>query len=202
MLSRGTCRSHRLVAGVVPEIHATGDVIRPVLRDLNRGRAIRSTTSAARRSAIAAPSAPKGTPGSRAEYRRLCRLPGQQTAPSDAKHRGQRVSAPSGVRADSSVVEDGELPCCVGVEPVGDAVGMLPVVEADRRVSAIAPWLRLRPAAPAQGCNRRRRRGLTEEVRHECAARQQVGPFSRTRMPPFGSPGTSRAISASLVIRS
>src|SRR5262249_19951400 len=68
-----------------------------------------------------------------------------------------------------------ELPCGVAVEPVGDTVGMLLVVEADRRVSAVAPRLRFGPSAPAQGSNRRCRRGLAEEVRHRRAARPQVG---------------------------
>ena len=51
------------------------------------------------------------------------------------------------------------------------------------------------------GCNRRRRRGLTEEVRHECAARQQVGTVfahanaalrvARNVPSDFGEPGDS-----------
>src|SRR5262249_59422291 len=80
-----------------------------------------------------------------------------------------------GVGGDPAVVEDRELPRGVAVETVGDAVRVLPVVEADRRVRSIAPRLRLGPAAPAQSGNRRSGRGLTEEVRHRCGARSQVG---------------------------
>src|SRR5262249_42280571 len=86
----------------------------------------------------------------------------------------QRVGATSGVRAQPSIVEDCELARGIAVEPVGNAVGVLPVVEADRRVGSIAPWLRLGPAAAAQGCNRWCRCRLTKEVRHGRAAGQQV----------------------------
>jgi hypothetical protein len=79
------------------------------------------------------------------------------------------------VRADSAVVENRELPCGVAVEPVGDAVGVLLIVEADRRVSSIAPRLRLGSAASTQCCNRRCHHRLAQEIPYGCAAGQQVG---------------------------
>src|SRR5262249_43903733 len=87
----------------------------------------------------------------------------------------QRVRATSGVGADPSVVEECELPCRVAIEPVGDAVRVFLVVEANRRVGPIAPWPRLGPTAPTQGGNRWCRRGLTQEVPNRCAPGEQVG---------------------------
>jgi hypothetical protein len=52
---------------------------------------------------------------------------------------------------------------------------MLLVVEGDRRVRAVAPGFGLGPAAPAQRCNGRYRRGLTEKVRDRCGTRHQIG---------------------------
>src|SRR5262245_65664667 len=79
------------------------------------------------------------------------------------------------MRADPSVVQDCELPCGVVVEPVGDAVIVFFVVEADRRMGSVAPRSRLGLTAPTQGCNRWCRRRLTQEVQYRGATGQQVG---------------------------
>src|SRR5262245_25463339 len=106
MLSRGPCRSQRLVAGVVPEIDTTGDVVRPVLRDLNRGWAnsIDYVGGAAFRNRRS--EGPRRTRLDRAQNvvgSAACR--GNKRLRSGAKHRGQCVGAASGVRANPAVIE-------------------------------------------------------------------------------------------------
>jgi hypothetical protein len=181
VLYRGARRSHRLLTGIVPEIHATSDVVRPVLRDLNRGgaNAIDHVGGAAFRDRRA--ERPRRTRLDRAQDivgSTACR--GNERLRADTKHRGQYVGA-SGVRADPPVVEDCELPCGIAVEPVGNAVGVRLVVEGDGRVSAVAP--RLRPDRPHRhsAATAGAVAGSPRKFDMDAPPVSRYGPFSRTR---------------------